>query len=81
LSGPGTRWIEPQPVEVSPQVWTACGEHALLAAALSRRGVRTAEQARAFLDPDRYRAAPAADLPDLERAVERIEKSLHTQAS
>jgi single-stranded-DNA-specific exonuclease len=76
LNGPARHWIDPQPVEVPPEVWQAAGEHPLLAAALARRGIRTALQAQAFLDPDRYITAPATDLPDLDKAVDRLQKAI-----
>jgi single-stranded-DNA-specific exonuclease len=76
LSGLRQRWIDPVPVEVPPEVWQASGEHPLLAAALARRGIRTAAQVQAFLDPALYSHAPPADLPDLERAANRIEQAI-----
>lgn len=47
-----------------------------MAATLARRGILTAAQARAFLDPDAYEPASPYDLPDLSRAVERIETAI-----
>jgi single-stranded-DNA-specific exonuclease len=65
-------WIDPQPISVSDALREAAGGHPLVAEALARRGIATPAAARAFLDPECYRPAPAAELPDMERATERI---------
>jgi single-stranded-DNA-specific exonuclease len=70
------QWIDPVPVEVPPEVWQAAGEHSLLAAALVRRGIRTAAEAQTFLNPALYSQSPPADLPDLQRAADRIEQAI-----
>lgn len=65
------KWVNaPLPGESLP------GYPALLSAALLRRGIRTPEEARAFLDPDAYTPAPPSELPGLEAAVERISAAL-----
>ena len=64
-------WIEPQNVQVPDALRSAVGGHPLVAETLARRGFADAETARAFLDPDRYRPAPPAELPNLIRAAER----------
>jgi single-stranded-DNA-specific exonuclease len=71
-----SNWIDPQPVVVSDTMRKAVGGHPLVAEALVRRGVTTPESARAFLDPNYYVPASAADLPDVERAADRISRSL-----
>lgn len=69
-------WIDPQPVVVSDTMRESVGGHPLVAEALVRRGVTTPESARAFLDPNYYIPASAADLPDVERAADRISRGL-----
>jgi single-stranded-DNA-specific exonuclease len=69
-------WIEPQKVRVSEALQAAVGGHPLVAETLVRRGITDADSARAFLDPDCYRPAPATDLPNLVRAVERLERAV-----
>lgn len=69
-------WLDPQPTSVPQALHETVGGHPLVAATLARRGILTAAQARAFLDPDAYEAASPYDLPDLSRAVERIEMSV-----
>ncbi len=74
--GIAPRWEEPAPVAVPAALRDAVGGPPVLAETLVRRGYDTPERALAFLDPRRYRPAPAADLPDMERAADRIERAL-----
>ncbi|MCD6552562.1 MAG: single-stranded-DNA-specific exonuclease RecJ [Anaerolineae bacterium] len=69
-------WLDPQPTPVPEALREAVGGHPLVARTLARRGILTAAQARAFLDPNAYVPAPPDDLPDLSRAVERIETAI-----
>jgi len=71
-----TKWIEPQPVEVSQSLRTAVGGHPLVARTLARRGFSDVGAACAFLDPQHYRPAPPADLPNLIKAAERLEQAI-----
>lgn len=71
-----TEWIDPAPVTVPPAIETAAGGHRHLAEALVRRGIRTAEQAQAFLDPQKHIPAPATDLPDLAAAADHLERAM-----
>ena len=72
----GKTWIEPPNVTVPDALRTAVGGHPLVAQALVRRGFTDVESARAFLDPDHYRPAPPAELPNAERAAERLERAV-----
>ena len=69
-------WEEPAPVDVPAALREAVGGPPMLAEILFRRGCDSAERACALLDPRRYRPAPASDLPDMERAADRIERAL-----
>ncbi|NDJ60405.1 MAG: single-stranded-DNA-specific exonuclease RecJ [Chloroflexi bacterium] len=69
-------WIDPQPVTVPADLREAVGGHPLIAETLARRGFTDVSAAKAFLDPDCYTPAPASDLPDMERAVARIERAI-----
>jgi single-stranded-DNA-specific exonuclease len=71
-----TEWHEPESVEIIPGLLQAAGGDRILAEALVRRGIETSEQAAAFLDPRNYQQAPASDLPDMDRAVERLVKAI-----
>jgi single-stranded-DNA-specific exonuclease len=71
-----THWIDPQPVVVPDGLRDAVGGNLLVATALARRGITTPAAARAFLDPNRYMPAFATDLPDVEKASDRIWRAL-----
>ena len=76
MKGSSQRWIEPEPVKVPPDLEKAFGAYPLVAEALVRRGITRLEQANAFFDPARYHPASPADLPDLEKAADRLDKAL-----
>jgi single-stranded-DNA-specific exonuclease len=69
-------WIEPKDIRVPQELQTAIGGHPLVAKTLARRGFTELEAARAFLDPDCYRAAPPTDLPNMAEAADRLEKAV-----
>ncbi|MEJ5202936.1 MAG: DHH family phosphoesterase, partial [Anaerolineales bacterium] len=69
-------WIEPQPVEISRELVEAAEGQILLARALARRGLSKPNQVRAFLDPNCYLSASPQELPDLARAVDRLQTAI-----
>lgn len=69
-------WIEPEGLEAPGELRGAVGGHPLVARTLARRGFTSVEAARAFLDPNQYRSAAPTDLPNLEKAVERLESAI-----
>jgi single-stranded-DNA-specific exonuclease len=71
-----TRWLDPEPINVPLILRDAVGGHRLVAETLARRGILTPPAARAFLDPAAYTPAPPLDLPDLDRAVERLRQAI-----
>ena len=71
-----TRWLEPQPVQVPEALRRAVGGHPLVAETLARRGILTPADARAFLDPAAHELASPFDLPDMDRAVERLRRAI-----
>lgn len=71
-----TRWIDPEPVEVSHAFLQAVGGNKTVAETLLRRGIGTIEEAEAFLDPTKYSPASPYDLPDMARAVDRLRRAL-----
>jgi len=70
------KWVEPEDIRIPEELRAAVGGHALVAEALARRGITTAEEARAFLDPDQYRPASAYELPGMQAAVERLAEAI-----
>lgn len=70
------QWLEPQAVDVPPELAAQVGGHPLVAETLIRRGISDPQTARAFLDPAYYQPASPYDLPDMARAVERVARAL-----
>lgn len=70
------RWVLPEKTEVPQAFRAAIGGHPLVAQTLYRRGYRSLDSARAFLDPDNYQPSPANELPDLEAACELLAKAI-----
>ncbi len=73
---PRREWQEPPPVEVSAALGDAVGGHHLVAEHLSRKGIVTPAAAQRFLSADHYTPASANDLPDIERAVDRLRQAV-----
>ena len=69
-------WLEPQAVEVADSLREAVGGHLLITQHLTRRGIVTADAAKGFLSPDHYSPASANDLPDIDRAVDRLARAI-----
>src|SRR3990172_7250409 len=72
-----TRWLDPQPVNAASL--DSLNLHPLVAQTLIRRGIRTPDSARAFLDPLHSPPAPASALPGLDAALERISSALRAR--
>ena len=69
-------WHEPDAVTVPEALRDFIGGHPLVAETLARRGIRSIEAARAFLNPDAYEPTPPEVMPDLVKAAERIEAAI-----
>lgn len=65
-------WIEPQEVDVPEDLKSVVGGHPIIAYTLVRRGILDPAAAKAFLDPHFYTPASSLELPDLEKAVDRL---------
>lgn len=63
-----TRWLDPQPIQV-PASFEDLKLPPLIARTLVRRGITSADSARAFLHPQ---ALPSTPFPGIENAVDRI---------
>lgn len=66
-------WIEPESVDVPPELANAVGGHPLVAQTLAQRGLRELSAVRAFLDPQDYKPGEPSELPGMEVAVDRLE--------
>jgi len=73
------RWIEPDPITIPEDFRQAIGGHPLVAETLYRRGFRTIDAARAFLDPDAYQPTSADELPDALIAYDLITKAINNR--
>jgi single-stranded-DNA-specific exonuclease len=73
------QWIEPDIVDVPEELRQVVGGHPLIAETLCRRGIVNPLHARGFLNPADYTPTLPFDLPDIERAVERIEYAIRQQ--
>ena len=61
---------------LTPEFTAAIGGHPVVAEILWRRGYREIEAARAFLDPNQYVPSSPHDLPDLDKAVARLQRAI-----
>ena len=72
-----TRWdVRPPRPQVQEQLTSAPGMHPTLAAVLAARGCETPQAARSFLGPSLDDLHDPFDLPDADRAVDRILSAL-----
>ena len=69
-------WFDPDPISVPPSLRHAIGGHPLVAQVLAQRGLVEVERARAFLHPAHYTPASPFDLPDMDRAVQRVRQAI-----
>jgi single-stranded-DNA-specific exonuclease len=69
-------WLEPRDVSVPEKLRTAVGGHPLIAKSLHKRGYNTVDRAKAFLDPTHYKPTLSSELPNIIRAVDRLEAAI-----
>ncbi len=72
-------WVEPEEISVPASLRHAIGGNPLVATTLTRRGITESETARAFIDPTLYTPASPSELPDLTKAVDRLEQAIYRQ--
>ncbi|GAP15023.1 single-stranded-DNA-specific exonuclease RecJ [Longilinea arvoryzae] len=70
------QWIEPEPIQAPDWALELTGGQPLAAQTLLRRGLDTRAKALPFLDRKYYTPTDAFSLPDMEKAVVRIEHAL-----
>ena len=71
-----TRWLEPEDVQIPPNLLELVDGNELVASVLMRRGITTPDAARGFLDPHYYQAAPPSVLPGVVEAADCLEETL-----
>jgi len=69
-------WVDPKPVDVPDDLRDMVGGHQLIAKHLVRKGITSASDAKQFLSPDAYTPTSANELPDIDKAVTRLERAL-----
>lgn len=69
-------WIYPTCPEPDAEYVASCEGSETLSRVLMRRGLRTVEQVRAFLDETIYTPTPFAELPNTDKAVARLVKAI-----
>lgn len=75
-TGQKREWLTPAPVDVPASLSGAVGGHRLVAEHLARKGILTAADARRFLSAEHYDPAGANELPDIDRAVQRLKRAI-----
>lgn len=73
------RWILPEKIHLPEAFKSFIGEEPLVAEILFHRGIRTIEDARAFLDPAAFNPCPPDALPDSLAALELLKSALTDQ--
>ncbi|MFN0111067.1 MAG: single-stranded-DNA-specific exonuclease RecJ [Blastocatellia bacterium] len=71
------RWQIPQPVSVSDELRSFVGGHSLVAERLVRSGLTDIALTKAFLDPNAYAVTSPFELPDMNVAVERLQRAIN----
>ena len=69
-------WVEPEKVSIPPEVLAAAGGEHFLAEILLQRGLNHPDAILPFLDADHYPETPPDDLPDIDKAVDRLQKAI-----
>ncbi len=73
---PGRQWREPAPVPVPEALRAAIGGHPLISQHLARQGISSPAEAQRFLFAEHYSPTSADDLPDIDRAVDRLQRAI-----
>ncbi len=72
-------WQEPPAVDVPDSLRAAIGGHPLVSEHLTRMGISSPTQARRFLSAVDYQPASPSDLPDIDRAVDRLNSAIRAK--
>ncbi|MEO0565615.1 MAG: DHH family phosphoesterase, partial [Chloroflexota bacterium] len=70
------QWIYPETITVPDELSSAVSGHPVVAETLHRRGIQTATQAQQFMYWHHYRPTSSNELPDIDRAVERLKRAI-----
>jgi len=64
------KWIYPPPLTLPEDFQKMIGGHPLVAETIFKRGMRTPDQIKGFLDPDFYTPSSAFEFQDMQKAVD-----------
>ncbi len=70
------KWLLPQPISVPDDLLATVGGHRIVSETLVRRGITLPDTARRFLNPAHYSPTSPDDLPDMDKAVSRIQQAI-----
>lgn len=70
------KWIDPTSVTVPDALRNAVGGHSIVSESLVRRGISDSSQAQRFLSADAYSPASPDELPDMDKAVSRVQSAI-----
>lgn len=70
------RWQLAQPVFVPDELRNFVGGHVIVAERMARFGITDVDAAKAFLDPNAYAVTSPFELPDMDQAVERLQRAI-----
>ena len=70
------QWREAAPIDVPGPLADLVGGHVMVAQYLARKGIRTVSGAQGFLSPEQYTPAAPDELPDIDRAVDRLRRAI-----
>ena len=73
---PQREWREAAPVTVPAALADFVGGHKLIAQHLARKGITSVAAAERFLSPGKYQPASPDELPDMDRAVDRLGRAI-----
>lgn len=73
------QWLEPAAVDAPADLRAAVGGHPVIAEHLTRKGIASPAAARTFMSPDHYEPASPGELPDIDRAVERLKRAIRAR--
>lgn len=70
------KWIDPRPISIPDALQAAVGGHWIVTESLVRRGITDVTQAQRFLSPGLYSPSSPNELPDMDKAVTRIQRAI-----
>jgi single-stranded-DNA-specific exonuclease len=74
-------WLDPKNVTVPDNLGKAVGGHPLIAEHLMRKGIITPDAVKRFLSADNYTPASPNELPDMDKAVDRLNRAIKNKES